>query len=1201
MDMTDLKIGQEVKVGALVGDSNYTLKPIFEIDTDGEVSPEYREAYLDLPVDEMTPDMWFAVGYWLESSWRSKAQNKMVYGKFVQYHPDEDFITMNATLEYVNGRYVVVATDGFSNSGAGTMDDDTATYYARRGIYPITPLGMMRAETFSAETDFDVLNIEYEDENYDYPDAMQITVDVPNDFKDKHYSFTEDLIRAEIEKITGSPYKVVDFTAFYSNTPYTLRGNYDLETFEAREKKIGSIRIVKNPNFPSGTSLQAYIKTNRAELRKVFGNPNMGESGDGKSKGKEWNLVVGGKRVTIYDKREKDKKGTKYFNIGGDGKYGALLVAQALSIHRNERVHAKETVPQWLEDKRQYQQVKSIDEHPDLTYERAKQYEDNRRRYRAESDAETPLQKEVNKYGLSIEMNKDSLVEKKLKRLKNGTKKKAETFEAEDDLTFKEWADQEMMTHGGRESFDDWLNDELKSHGDDITLSDWGHHELDSHYERYGSEALDYEDRLKLLYEDFLANWEKENPDSDNPPSFDEWTDLVMEQNPAMFDAEGFRTMGGRGFQIEFKNGYTISIMFGDSNYGDHYNDPDFDDEDSKEYLESSQAEVAIRKPNGEIMGDILGWVSPDFVAALIPVVATGDEAKMIEVIQNREHREAESFEDFKRKMVGDGAVAGDVGYMEALEEFYEDYLEDFERITDEFCPEPETFEEFQERVLKNDYEMSLEAEDWGGNPKGKLATALRKAREKAKKPQKPLKIEKLDAETFEAEGIIKGKNFDTFYHKSRYQNVDEGVSYSFRHRDKEQKERLKEQFHAKLGRPNKRSGKFDEMFDELTNSSLIIYPNLQDAEVITILTPEIYSKIDHYDMQDWLGLVLEDKILDKRSNFVLTEISEELPYGKGDVHKQFTIRNRPRKQDNRHDYFNNHEINLNFIDPLPSAKSNEVEADITLTMENGDLWKAFPVKFTRSGNRLEAETFEGIPQSVSDLEAVEDVRCDKYELEVNFENEDMVMISGEELKAIMDDGWDLDSVRSFEDAGMSLLFTRNPNRAFEASGQWEIGEQLEEAQMNAEGSGRIDHEGGRMVAIDEVITVDYTWRTDPDDANVDEWRVHDEVEEKVESEMHIGDSSYGTFYTYDNDNNESVEVSYSWDKSIEDGGEEIIKSWAETDESLHAEGKKRKKLSGQLSDPFDELSLDSGDWKGIVIGFGVGLLGLFGYSKLRK
>lgn len=174
------------------------------------------------------------------------------------------------------------------------------------------------------------------------------------------------------------------------------------ETFEAREKKIDSIRIVKNPNFPSGTSLQAYIKTNRAELRKVFGNPNMGESGDGKAKGKEWNLVVGGKRVTIYDRREKGKKGTKYFNIGGDGKYGALLVAQALSNHRNERVHAKEITPKWLEDERRHEMVQSIDDYPDLTYERAKQYEDNRRRrYRAEEFTEIG----ICDYGLVCDQN----------------------------------------------------------------------------------------------------------------------------------------------------------------------------------------------------------------------------------------------------------------------------------------------------------------------------------------------------------------------------------------------------------------------------------------------------------------------------------------------------------------------------------------------------------------------------------------------------------------------------------------------------------------------------------------------------------------------------------------------------------------------------------------------------------------------------
>jgi hypothetical protein len=253
-----------------------------------------------------------------------------------------------------------------------------------------------------------------------------------------------------------------------------------------------------------------------------------------------------------------------------------------------------------------------------------------------------------------------------------------------------------------------------------------------------------------------------------------------------------------------------------------------------------------------------------------------------------------------------------------------------------------------------------------------------------------------------------------------------------------------------------------------------------------------------------------------------------------------------------------------------------------------------------------------------------------------------------------------------------------NPYDA-ETSGQWEIGEQLEEAQMNAEGSGRIDHEGGRMVAIDEVITVDYTWRTDPDDAEVDDYTVNEEVEGKIEREMHEGDSGYGYTYAYDDEMN-TVDVSYNWDKTKEDSSEEIIKFWADEgsekmekkakmvienamkeydeyvadkeayddddiisfeewfdwhlgddeldgdeetleylktlpsynspesnswiwkmyhgDKYKFAEGKKR---SGVLSDPFDELSLDSGGWKSIAIGFGVATLTLFGLTKLRK
>ncbi len=314
-----------------------------------------------------------------------------------------------------------------------------------------------------------------------------------------------------------------------------------VETFEAREKKIGSIRIVKNPNFPSGTHLQGYIKTNRAELRKVFGNPNMGESSDGKAKGKEWNLVVGGKRVTIYDRREMGKKGTKYFNIGGDGKYSALLVAQALSIHRNERVYAKEITPKWLEDRSQYQQVKSIDEHPDLTYERAKEYEDNRRRYRAEyayrghaknyhlltSDGKAT---KCGMSGMSIRfMDKTSEYSKVGSRSLCGScaGKNAETF----DVEFNEWAEQEMMSHGKDISFKDWAEDEGMKHGN-VPITEWAEHEEESHDARYGAE--DYQ---KKMYQDFLDNWDDEWEGS--PPTFEEWKELVKDAEDWGGDPKG--------------------------------------------------------------------------------------------------------------------------------------------------------------------------------------------------------------------------------------------------------------------------------------------------------------------------------------------------------------------------------------------------------------------------------------------------------------------------------------------------------------------------------------------------------------------------------------------------------------------------------------------------------------------------------------
>ena len=157
----------------------------------------------------------------------------------------------------------------------------------------------------------------------------------------------------------------------------------DAESFEApRAKVIGGIRISKNPYFPTGTSLQGYVKTNRQELRSAFGNPNMRESDDGKSKGKEWNLYLGGKRVTIYDYREKGKRGTKYFNIGGKEKYAPLLVAQVLSAHTGEYRPAKDIHPQWLEDERRHELVESLDDYPNIDFVKAQEVENNRAYYR---------------------------------------------------------------------------------------------------------------------------------------------------------------------------------------------------------------------------------------------------------------------------------------------------------------------------------------------------------------------------------------------------------------------------------------------------------------------------------------------------------------------------------------------------------------------------------------------------------------------------------------------------------------------------------------------------------------------------------------------------------------------------------------------------------------------------------------------------
>ena len=94
--------------------------------------------------------------------------------------------------------------------------------------------------------------------------------------------------------------------------------------------------------------------------------------------------------------------------------------------------------------------------------------------------------------------------------------------------------------------------------------------------------------------------------------------------------ASHFSITGGTGFQMEFENGYRISVQFGRGNYGSNRDRRDTPDPDMG--WESDNAEVAVIAPNGDwatreafkevfdmdLSDDVCGWVSPDKVAKVM-------------------------------------------------------------------------------------------------------------------------------------------------------------------------------------------------------------------------------------------------------------------------------------------------------------------------------------------------------------------------------------------------------------------------------------------------------------------------------------------------------------------------------------------------------------------------------------------------------
>ena len=95
-----------------------------------------------------------------------------------------------------------------------------------------------------------------------------------------------------------------------------------------------------------------------------------------------------------------------------------------------------------------------------------------------------------------------------------------------------------------------------------------------------------------------------------------------------------FTITRGKGFRIQFNNGFTLSVQWGPGNYCENQNKA-FDSPEKVEFWESLDAEIAIIDEAGKFMSlgedQVKGWVTADKVAELIGIVqssSTEDQIK---------------------------------------------------------------------------------------------------------------------------------------------------------------------------------------------------------------------------------------------------------------------------------------------------------------------------------------------------------------------------------------------------------------------------------------------------------------------------------------------------------------------------------------------------------------------------------------------
>jgi hypothetical protein len=112
---------------------------------------------------------------------------------------------------------------------------------------------------------------------------------------------------------------------------------------------------------------------------------------------------------------------------------------------------------------------------------------------------------------------------------------------------------------------------------------------------------------------------------------------------------KNFTITNGKGFQMEFKSGYTLSVQWGVGNYCDNRDVGQYNSEKKSDFYSSTTAEIAVWKTSkdGESRtglmkispyDQVIGWLSTDDVAHWIAKVSNATCDEDIEALKEEEY-----------------------------------------------------------------------------------------------------------------------------------------------------------------------------------------------------------------------------------------------------------------------------------------------------------------------------------------------------------------------------------------------------------------------------------------------------------------------------------------------------------------------------------------------------------------------------------